>query len=388
MIVQAHHSCAEIPGSFAETAHHTTWFKCRDCDAIYSSLAYLNSHVLRRHDGVIKVSHEAAVVLLDNGRKRQATGANEVSHEAAVVLLDNGRKRQATGANEYRSKKPRLALPALTSLAADIMALDEHDALTKWTTDAEACFVSSATVTITVKRSDDPACKLRLTCAACGEHCAGVVRLRHHITRRHPYSVAFRCDACDVVLDSKRGLYHHMALCHIKRPFMCTLCPFTARWHHHLQYHIREVHERVPEKHPCTECDKVYNGRRTMLRHYNMVHLGIRWSCPVCNFVFSMRHDALKHIKAHVPDMRYCCPYCCDGPFNATRRLNEHVAYWHSAAGRPYKCTLCSGSCNTAKEFDRHAAMHAASKKKTASAALEDLDNVLVPLKVLMEEEN
>lgn len=78
-------------------------------------------------------------------------------------------------------------------------------------------------------------------CKLCPQVMYSTVMFNRHIASFHPHLLPFKCKICGKGLQTRSGLHLHMAT-HGERKFLCTVCDCKFKFKHHLQGHMKNVH--------------------------------------------------------------------------------------------------------------------------------------------------
>ena len=105
--------------------------------------------------------------------------------------------------------------------------------------------------------------------------------LTRHLKMKH---VAFSCDYCDKVFNSKLALNDHIECKHDSTEFPCAQCDFVAPGSKLLRYHIAAQHQE--RRYPCDKCEYVALESSKLKRHKRMRHEGRSIDFSLGNYLF------------------------------------------------------------------------------------------------------
>jgi len=112
---------------------------------------------------------------------------------------------------------------------------------------------------------------------------------------------AFACDLCEMLFAARANLERHRITHTICNRFECDVdgCEKKFTRKDHVNRHKREVHEKLPGKYRCEQCDRTFNDS-TYLRIHHRTHTGERpFACDFCPLRFTCRLSARKHRAVH-----------------------------------------------------------------------------------------
>ena len=194
-----------------------------------------------------------------------------------------------------------------------------------------------------------------LTCQQCGKFFESRkrsdgrdiarVNLRQHIRMVHenyekpkkePISV--KCDQCEKVFASKKGLEEHKRIIHEGLRYECTVCDYTCAQKSSLLRHTKIVHEGI--LHQCERCGQVHTTEKGLQEHIMAIHENIReYQCDECGKYQVSRERLLVHKSNAHGDKKYCCDQC-GKKFPTPSRLKIHDDTVHKRL-KTIKCPYC-----------------------------------------------
>ena len=110
-----------------------------------------------------------------------------------------------------------------------------------------------------------------------------------------------KCPHCKVLLDPLENMADHLRRqCSLLRNHICQYCGSRFFRHHHLQRHIRHIHQSpAPQMHKCDKCDKSYK-RKEHLRRHLQYECGVepKFQCNTCNYKCKHKSSLVCHMKS------------------------------------------------------------------------------------------
>ena len=127
-----------------------------------------------------------------------------------------------------------------------------------------------------------------------------------------------------------------------------------------MKRHIIFAH-RLTEDHSCYICKRVYNGRRTLLKHFRHLHSELlssnsliktaKLECNTCGKIFEQSHGLQLHIERVHKDLKGFECNKCQKKFVGHQGLQRHINYAHL---KKYQCKQCGKGFGGEKEFKYH----------------------------------
>eukprot|EP00088_Acartia_fossae_P035053 TRINITY_DN3606_c0_g1_i1.p1 TRINITY_DN3606_c0_g1~~TRINITY_DN3606_c0_g1_i1.p1 ORF type:complete len:1271 (+),score=290.21 TRINITY_DN3606_c0_g1_i1:63-3875(+) len=159
-------------------------------------------------------------------------------------------------------------------------------------------------------------------CPECGRSVKNDRQLRDHMRVVHAVNgdgkkldhvAKYECDICLQTLCSERELRLHKERVHEgKRPWLCTICGFSAFTRSSIDLHIRTHTGEKPYK--CKDCDYACSDHNVLRRH-SMRHSGEKpYKCPYCPYSSIQSTVYKQHLKKKHPDKQkenlFSCTHC------------------------------------------------------------------------------
>ena len=224
--------------------------------------------------------------------------------------------------------------------------------------------------------------------AGCDASYVKRTKLYAHIDKKHPGTLAFKCEHCDAAFAQHLQLKKHNQAMHTTGAHGCIVagCPLSFMQLDHMHRHVAEKHDKAYacdacagrfqcrmdlhghklEMHTdipfaCDQCDSILTSADGLRNHRVRMHSSMK--CPNCDATFASRNDLSTHkVEVH-GNKRHDCPVCdCD--YADVRKLNMHIKEKHSGS-KSYKCPHCSEAFDTKTPLDDHVLQqHTASRIK------------------------
>ncbi len=140
----------------------------------------------------------------------------------------------------------------------------------------------------------------------------------------------FACRHCDKAFTARSSLLRHMQLHTGQFSFYCDECRkgFNTKGHYkdHVSKHQGSA-KKVAKPFACSQCDKAFTARRSLLRH-KQIHTGkFKFYCAPCQKGFYQKQDYTGHINKHI-GRSFPCQYC-SSRFAFENGLKAHVRKFH-----------------------------------------------------------
>jgi len=218
-------------------------------------------------------------------------------------------------------------------------------------------------------------------CKYCRQKIYGKNKLIQHI-RLHDFE--YQCPSCEQVLQSDAEIDEHLRVDHFwckgcnivfpnqlyvdlhtrqyhseERPFQCSYCLLTFKWHDELQLHNRkhllefETSEDWMIK--CRICNKDFSRKEHLATHMR-IHNNIKpFKCEICPAEFADRANLVTHKRIHTGEKPYQCELC-PRRFNNSGSLVSHRR--QHTGERPYQCTYCDKNYSGSTPLKKHIITH------------------------------
>ena len=179
--------------------------------------------------------------------------------------------------------------------------------------------------------------------------------LPKHQAAVHDNIKNFECDKCDYKSYSKQSLTDHIKYKHdkIARTTKVVTCQHCHKEVANLEWHVKKIHTLI--RHKCNKCEKEYIAKHHLDEHVKSVHEEKKIECPKenCNF----KAGILSRLKVHMKKVHcenkpsYPCPNC-DHKSTEKSGLEKHIQYVHLKAPKA-SCDIC-GAVVRGDHLERH----------------------------------
>ncbi|KAK3609269.1 hypothetical protein CHS0354_001867 [Potamilus streckersoni] len=113
-------------------------------------------------------------------------------------------------------------------------------------------------------------------------------------------------------------------------------------------------------KHICPICDKLFSGRKNVMKHIRTVHSdSLEHSCDICSKKYSTKSNLQIHMRTHSGERPFACTHC-DKSFNTYCVLRIHLRT-HTGE-KPFVCSTCGIAFAKNIHLKRHVAIHTGEK--------------------------
>lgn len=182
----------------------------------------------------------------------------------------------------------------------------------------------------------------------------------------------YKCQHCDKVLATKKGLRRHVSMHKPKaEPVTCEICRKVCASQARLVLHQRthKPKEKVPREYLCHICSKVYPSNSSLTYHMR-THTGIKpHVCKTCNSGFTTTTSLANHIRIHTGDKPFVC-HVCSAAFAVSSAFRRHLTRHTGEAN--YLCKTCGKAFKRLSTLKEHTYTHSGEKPyvcKTCGAA-------------------
>ena len=168
-------------------------------------------------------------------------------------------------------------------------------------------------------------------CTECAMKFACKTSLQSHYRCRHTDERPFACDICDQRFSAKYDAQQHRLVHTFSKPFMCDVDGCEKRFTEKgsVLRHKRIVHEKLPGKYRCEQCDCVFMSS-SRLRIHRRTHTGERpFACTDCEMTFARKGGLQDHFDVkHTLERPLACAHC-QKTFATVRVRTRHTNRVH-----------------------------------------------------------
>ena len=111
------------------------------------------------------------------------------------------------------------------------------------------------------------------------EHCQSVQSQEQNVEQNDNIGHK-KCDQCDKMFTTDRGLFYHMKSYHEGVRYNCSKCEYQGTTKPNLNAHIRSKHEN--HTYNCKQCDFKSNWQIQLKEHIESIHEGVKYKCNQC----------------------------------------------------------------------------------------------------------
>ena len=131
----------------------------------------------------------------------------------------------------------------------------------------------------------------------------------------------YRCEECEAIYKSKRGLYHHISSKHKGICYTCKYCGYKVTQLSSLKRHQESIHEGI--FYSCEHCGYKATQQSSLKKHQESIHEGIKYSCDNCNYQATQQGNLRTHKKSVHDGVKYSCDKCS---YQVTRQESKQIA--------------------------------------------------------------
>ena len=141
------------------------------------------------------------------------------------------------------------------------------------------------------------------------------------------------CRLCYRCFPNEIKMKKHLWGCTRPRNFKCRYCEKSYRFKNEWEVH-EQIHAGI--KYPCEKenCGKLFNTKKNLEKHIEVVHDKVRAKCDLCDEDFPTTQSCKQHkADVHGFDAPFACTQC-DKRFVLVGLLNQHTRLGHSKRAR------------------------------------------------------
>ncbi|XP_026749299.1 zinc finger protein 664-like [Galleria mellonella] len=192
-----------------------------------------------------------------------------------------------------------------------------------------------------------------IKCFMCSNEFINFKGLLEHMSTHYKN---YTCDKCNAGFVNRALLYHHSRI-HITGNFKCNACDLVLETLPKLNYHKRKIHKNTyPYK--CGYCIEGFSDHRRRIEHLAVVH-GIKRTlakCQACDKSFTTVRGLKLHLKRyHLLEKDHKCSQCTKRFFSA-EELSHHMVK-HTGV-KQFRCAICFKSYGRKKTLKEHMRIH------------------------------
>ncbi|CAL8129169.1 unnamed protein product [Orchesella dallaii] len=209
-------------------------------------------------------------------------------------------------------------------------------------------------------------------CSKCGNRFADSSGLRNHQKAYHENNRDVKCYACLFCakrLTQKVELENHIRSHVNEKPYICSLCPFSAGHSAILKKHKRRTHEdgiekRLPLKgemeFECKTCKRKFKTKNRLIKRASNECGWIHHACIWCDKTFKSINGLTDHLRLHTNERPFYCKECSE-VFSCLSKQNDPIFRKHGR-GKEEKCRVCHKLFYTSYKLDAHRIVHTGEK--------------------------
>jgi len=131
--------------------------------------------------------------------------------------------------------------------------------------------------------------------------------------------------------------------------FMCPYCGVVVTMRKTLKKHIQNKHEGI--RYPCDQCAYQGTSRENLKHHKDVYHEMKRYYCDQCSHVSASKSSLRFHIKSIHMNVKYPCDMC-DHQATQLANLRKHKDSVHF--GIKHECDMCDMKFSTQSQMKKH----------------------------------
>ena len=189
-------------------------------------------------------------------------------------------------------------------------------------------------------------------CKSCPAVFTWSFQLKTHIGI-HSGEKAFKCTSCPASFKTNSNLKDHLRIHSGEKPYKCEHCPSAFARSTHLKRHSRTHSGEKPYK--CGLCPSSFKQSIDLTRHMT-IHTGEKpYKCEQCPAAFVRSWELKVHFRTHTGEKPYKCEHC-PAAFTVLSALKIHTRL-HSG-DKPYACQFCPAAYTQSANLKSHMKKH------------------------------
>ncbi|XP_054273662.1 zinc finger protein OZF-like isoform X8 [Macrosteles quadrilineatus] len=177
-------------------------------------------------------------------------------------------------------------------------------------------------------------------------------KLKMHIEKVH-FGLLVKCEACGKTFSDKGNLQRHTDIIHLKKKqFICTECKKVFYGRETFRRHF-ELHQ-PREEYICSMCNRTFYKKTSLAKHIKL-HLASKVCCEICGKLFEDKMQLKPHMVVHTDDSKFVCTVCGKS-FKREANLQQHE-HTHRD-NRPHECNICGKTFKLRTHVKQHMAVH------------------------------
>ncbi len=170
------------------------------------------------------------------------------------------------------------------------------------------------------------------------------------------------CPHCpkNIQFPDSDSLQAHIALCRVRRPFVCDQCGLGFPTRADLGKHKR-CHSQLPKSFSCSWCEKKFRLKVGLSNHEKIHENVLKFPCDQCEASFRLKRSLASHLFRHRNLKPYKCGECQKGFLSSSSRDRHQSMHTNP---RPFCCADCGKSYKDKNGLMRHVLVHMGIKIK------------------------